>query len=149
MQKFRFYASVAAATLFTCILMLFASCFLPQSRILNNALTSISILNEETVYPMVVDQQWGSALDNFTDSLIIMESIATDEKHPQSMLLNPIYFSSSEWTFETFDTLPETVTQIMSGNMEGLGMMPYMWMVTISITRTTLQHAAVKCWRAA
>lgn len=71
--------------------MLIVAAFAPQGRILDNLWQSNDLLHMEGTYPHVSDYEEASRLDNFTDILMLMEAVTTNEEYLGSVLTNPVY----------------------------------------------------------
>ena len=78
-------------------LLLIGSLF-PQILIDKNIRESIPVFESEGSYPHIGDKQESSKLDNFTDSLILMESATMQMKELQTIFSNPMYFKSNPAT---------------------------------------------------
>lgn len=71
--------------------LLILAAFAPQGRILDNLWESVDLLHMEGTYPHVADYEAASRLDNFTDILMLLESVATNDQYLGSVLTNPVY----------------------------------------------------------
>ena len=71
--------------------LLILAAFAPQGRILDNLWESVDLLHMEGTYPHVADYEAASRLDNFTDILMLLESVATNDQYLGAVLTNPVY----------------------------------------------------------
>lgn len=71
--------------------LLILAAFAPQGRILDNLWESVDHLHMEGTYPHLADYEDASRLDNFTDILMLLESVVTNEDYLGSVLTNPVY----------------------------------------------------------
>ena len=85
------YVLFFVGTVVAGLLLLLCGACLPQSRIDKNVMQSASVMLAEGCYPNISDGSASSQLDNFTDSLMLMESKATTIHDPESILTNPLY----------------------------------------------------------
>lgn len=69
--------------------MLVAAAFAPQDAVDKNVAASAKALLEQPLYPRVVDETYGSRLDNFTDAQILMQSKSMTSQQLDSVLTNP------------------------------------------------------------
>ena len=96
MRKIIRYGSCFLATVLLCMTLLIAAAFAPQDAVDKNVAESSKALLEEPLYPRVVDQTYGSRLDNFTDAQILMQSKSMSSQQLDSVLTNPRFVYDSK-----------------------------------------------------
>lgn len=86
-----FYIKFYCLTVICCVFLLFIGSRVPQSRVDIYVQESADIMIEEGCYPRIADRTYGSRLDNWTDSIILMSSKAMSKEDYSSILKNPMY----------------------------------------------------------
>jgi len=86
-----FYIKYYCLTVICCVFLLFAGSWVPQARVDIYVQESADIMIEEGCYPRIADLTYGSRLDNWTDSIILMSSKAMSNADYTSILKNPMY----------------------------------------------------------
>ena len=81
-----FLLSIAVAIL----LLLLGACF-PADAVSQHVRQSADFLVEEGDYPGISDKYDASILDNWTDAIMLMESMSTSISHPETILTNPMF----------------------------------------------------------
>lgn len=103
------YFCVYFAIVVIAICLLIIGSIFPQKLIDQNIQESIDIFQSEGPYPLIGDKEESSKLDNFTDSLILMESATMSITALHSIFSNPLYFDSNPATeFHNFIERKET-----------------------------------------
>lgn len=90
------YASVFLLASAVCIAALLAAAFLPQSRIADNISRSLPGFVNEGTYPRLKEGYSSATLDNFTDSLTIMEVLGMKSDDLQTVFSNPLFLQKED-----------------------------------------------------
>ena len=90
-RSFGKYALAFGISVVLALTLLILAAFAPQGRILDNLWQSIDLLHMEGSYPHMADYSDTSRLDNFTDILMLLESVVTNDQYLGSVLTNPVY----------------------------------------------------------
>lgn len=111
---------IALVTIAICVLLLVVSAFLPQNRIHENFRKSLEFLSSEGLYPSVGDRMPSSQLDNFTDSIILLESDVLQKSALENLWYCPVNHVD-EPDFENAAT--KTIQRFLNDDMTD--MQPY------------------------
>lgn len=79
-----------------CTAALFAAAFLPQERIAGNISHSLPDLVREGTYPRLKEGSSSAMLDNFTDSLTMMEVLGMNAEDPAAVFSNPLFLQKDD-----------------------------------------------------
>lgn len=102
-----------------CLCSICLSSLLPNRPIQKHVLDSCEQLSKEGLYPKVLGFKLFQ-MDNFTDTIMLFESVSVDEKAPISTVMsNTIYIS------DNFFSLISDLKNYLEGNMDGLKKIEY------------------------
>lgn len=90
------YIRVFFLTSILCIAALLAAAFLPQSRIAENISRSLPGLVNEGTYPRLKEGYRSAMLDNYTDSLTLMEVLSMQGEDLSTVFSNPLYLQKED-----------------------------------------------------
>lgn len=79
-----------------CTAALFAAAFLPQERIAGNISRSLPGLVREGTYPRLKEGSPSAMLDNYTDSLTLMEVLGMNAEDPAAVFSNPLFLQKDD-----------------------------------------------------
>jgi len=78
-------------------MLLALSLFLPQDKIHQHVVESTWYMQQEGLYPLVADRTQSSMLDNWSESMILMESDCMNLENRSYILTNPLFHYDGEY----------------------------------------------------
>ena len=90
------YITAFLLTSVICITALFAAALIPQGRIAGNIARSLPGFVNEGTYPRLKEGSSSATLDNFTDSLTMMEVLGMNDRNLGAVFSNPLYLQKTD-----------------------------------------------------
>lgn len=98
MKKLSVFAYIGAflGTVILAVALLVAAAFLPQEPIDQNVKKSAEMMMEEGVYPYIADKTYASRLDNWSESIMLMECKAMTAEDLETIFSNPRFETQAD-----------------------------------------------------
>lgn len=90
------YIITFAAVSVLCVALLVAAAYIPQERVYGNISRSVDKFKYEGTYPRLYEGSDSAMLDNFTDSVILMETMSMNSEDMTTVFSNPMFLYKSD-----------------------------------------------------